>query len=159
LLPALRDESFAAARGIRRFNMRNSLVIAQVALSLTLLIGAGLFLRSLQRMNSVDPGFDASRVLTASLNINLLRYTRPQGREFYRRVIERVESLPGVESASLGRVTPISGSGRVTNFVIEGQPGSDNDYHGEGTGVDNGAPWIVSTNVVAPKYFQTMGIP
>jgi len=109
ILPVLKDEAYAVMRGGRRFNLRNSLVVIQVALSLLLLLCAGLFLRSLQRLHNVDPGFDADRLLTASLNINLLRYTSAQGREFYRQVIERVESLPGVQRASLARIVPISG--------------------------------------------------
>jgi hypothetical protein len=135
LLPSLKDESYSPVQSRRRFTMRHLLVVAQVALSLVLLIGAGLFLRSLWRIQSVRPGFDADKVLTASLNINLLRYTTRQGRDFYGQVIERVESLPGVESASLARVTPISGGGRSTSFVIEGQDEQEiNRQRNEGRG-------------------------
>ncbi|MCI0339299.1 MAG: ABC transporter permease [Acidobacteria bacterium] len=159
MVPALKDESQSAVQGRRRFNLRNMLVVAQVALSLLLLIGAGLFLRSLRQMQGIDPGFDAGKILAASLNINLLRYTRPQGREFYRQVVERIESLPGVQSASLARVVPISGGGRVTNFVLEGQTGPERGVRSEGTGVSGDDNLrTVATNVVGLKYFQTMGI-
>src|SRR5262249_33622035 len=121
LLPSLKDESYSPVQSRRRFTLRNLLVIAQVGLSLMLLIGAGLFFGSLGESQRAPPGFDTDRVLTASLRINLLRYTKQQGREFYRRVIERVESLPGVESASLARVSPISGGARSDGFVIDGQ--------------------------------------
>ncbi|MFY9555710.1 MAG: ADOP family duplicated permease, partial [Blastocatellia bacterium] len=121
LVPALKDETSAIVQGGRRLNLRNLLVVAQVALSLVLLIGAGLFLRSLKNAQDIDPGFEADRVLNAQLNINLLRYTKTQGQDFYRQIIERVESLPGVESASLARVVPMSGSGRSTSFQIEGR--------------------------------------
>ncbi len=149
VLPVLKDEAYASAQGGRRFNLRNGLVVTQVALSLVLLLGAGLFLRSLQRMQSVDPGFDAERLLTASLNINLLRYTTEQGREFYRQVLERVERLPGVEAASLARVVPISGGGRTTSFAIEGQPDAPRDTDAQASS---------ATNVVGLRYFETMGI-
>jgi putative ABC transport system permease protein len=155
LLPSLKDESYSPVQSRRRFTLRNLLVIAQVALSLTLLIGAGLFLRSLREIQSARPGFDADKVLTASLRINLLRYTKQQGREFYRRVIERVESLPGVESASLARVAPISGAGRRGGFVIEGQ--NEQEINDRRRGGDDDLQ-TVRMNVVTPKYFQTMGI-
>jgi len=70
----------------------------------------------------------AARVLTEPLNINLLRYTKPQGREFYRQVIERVEAIPGVESASLARVVALSGASSVRSLLIEGQAASDNQF-------------------------------
>ena len=155
LLPSLKDESYSPVQSRRRFTLRNLLVIAQVALSLTLLIGAGLFLRSLWEIQSAPPGFDVDKLLTAQLRINLLRYTKQQGREFYRRVIERVESLPGVESASLARVTPISGDGRSDGFVIDGQNEQEiNDRRSRGD--DNSQ--AVRLNIVTPKYFQTMGV-
>jgi predicted permease len=135
--------------------MRNLLVIAQVALSLALLIGAGLFLGSLWRVQSVHPGFDADRVLAAPLNINLLRYTTQQGREFYRQTVERVGSLPGVQSVSLARVAPISGGGRMTGFIIEGQDEREiNTRRNDG---EDGLQ-VVGANVVGEKYFQTMGV-
>jgi predicted permease len=159
LVPALKDEAHPSGQGQRRFNLRNMLVVSQVALSLILLIGAGLFLRSLRYVQGVDPGFDVNKILTSSLNINLLRYTKPQGREFYRQVVERVESLPSVQQASLARVVPISGGGRVTNFILEGQTGPERGSRSEGTGVSGDDNLrTVGANIVGLKYFQTMGI-
>src|SRR5262249_48228671 len=113
-----------------------------------------LFLRSLWRIQDTPPGFDAENVLTASLRINLLRYTKPQAREFYRRVIERVESVPGVQAASLARVVPISGDGRRGSFVLEGQGEQEiNDRISRGEGLPS-----VRLNMISPKYFQTMGV-
>ena len=159
LVPALKDEASAAAQGRRRFSLRSLLVVAQVALSLMLLIGAGLFLRSLNNAQTIDPGFNSDKILDAQLNINLLRYTKAQGREFYRQVIERIEALPGVESASLARVVPMSGAGRTSSFLIQGQPGPDNVSRSEGTGPDVENQYTVNTNVIGLKYFSTMGIP
>jgi putative ABC transport system permease protein len=159
LVAALKDEAQSTFHGQWRFNLRNVLVIAQVALSLMLLIGAGLFLRSLRHAHSIDPGFDTNKILTASLNINLLRYTKTQGKEFYRQVIERIESLPGVQSASLARVVPISGGGRITSLVLEGQTGQERSPGGQGGGAGSDDNiQTVATNVVGLKYFQTMGI-
>jgi putative ABC transport system permease protein len=124
-----------------------------------LLIGAGLFLRSLNNAQSIDPGFNADKILDAQLNINLLRYTKAQGREFYRQVIERIEALPGVESASLARIVPMSGGGRTSSLLIQGQQGPDNVSRSEGTVPDVDNQYTVNTNVIGLKYFSTMGIP
>jgi putative ABC transport system permease protein len=157
LVPALKGEASAIGPGRRRFRLRNVLVAAQVALSLVLLIGAGLFLRSLNNAQAIDPGFDAARILDANLNINLLRYTKAQGQQFYREVIERVEALPGVESATLARVVPMSGGGRTSSLMIEGRQGPDTVTRSEGTN-EQETPQTVNTNVVGLKYFETMGI-
>src|SRR4029434_4134639 len=98
LIPALQDDAAAFFERTRTFSVRNLLVVTQVALSVVLLIAAGLFLRSLRQAQTIDPGFDAQKIVNLPLNINLLRYTRTQGREFYRQVVERVEAIPGVES-------------------------------------------------------------
>jgi len=159
LIPALKDDAAAFFERTRMFSLRNLLVVVQVALSVVLLIAAGLFLRSLWQARTIDPGFDAEKIVTLPLNINLLRYTKPQGREFYRRTIEKVEAIPGVESASLARIAAVSGNSSVRSLLIEGRAGSGNQFRSENAGaapVDNES---VSSNVIGPKYFQTMGIP
>ena len=109
IIPALKDESWTATDQGGRFNLRNLLVVTQIGLSVVLLITAGLFLRSLRRTQAIAPGFDAEKVVTAPLNINLLRYTKTQGREFYRQAVERVEAIPGVQSASVARIVALGG--------------------------------------------------
>lgn len=158
LVPALKNEALAGVQGHRRFNLRNALVVAQVALSLVLLIGAGLFLRSLNNAQAIDPGFAADKILDAQLNINLLRYTKAQGQQFYGQVIERIEALPGVESASLARIVPMSGGGRNSGFLIHGQQRPDNVNRSERMGLPDNAS-AVNSNVVGLNYFSTMGIP
>ena len=158
LVPALKDDAAAFFERARTFSMRNLLVVTQVALSVVLLIAAGLFLRSLRQAQTIDPGFDAEKIVTLPLNINLLRYTRTQGREFYRQVVERVEAIPGVESASLARIAAVSGGSTVRSLLIEGRAGSDNQFRSEGTGPAPGNDQSVSSNVIGPRYFQTMGI-
>jgi putative ABC transport system permease protein len=158
LVPALKDETALLDQKSRRLSLRNTLVIAQVALSLVLLVGAGLFLRSLWEMRSVSVGFDSEKLLSAPLNINLLRYTSARGREFYRQVIERAEELPGVESATVARIVPLSGGGSVRSLLIEGQAGTNNDFRSEGAGLFNDSPNTIAVNTVGPNYFQTLGI-
>jgi predicted permease len=164
LVAALKDETALLAgpgSGIaRRFSLRNLLVVAQVALSLVLLISAGLFLRSLQQAQRIEPGFNPEHVLTMPLNINLLRYTKTQGQEFYRQVLERVAALPGVQSATLTRTPPLSGASRQSSVMIAGQDAPDRARNSEGTG---GGSEDVPRNVtlassVGLNYFQTLGI-
>ncbi len=158
LIPALKDDAAAFFERTRTFSIRNLLVITQVALSVVLLIAAGLFLRSLRQAQTIDPGFDSEKIVNLPLNINLLRYTRTQGREFYRQVVERVEAIPGVESASLARVAAVSGGSSVRSLLIEGRAGSNNQFRSEGAGPAPGDDQSVSSNVVGRGYFQTMGI-
>jgi predicted permease len=158
LIPALKDDAAAFFERTKLFGLRNLLVVTQVALSVVLLIAAGLFLRSLRQAQMIDPGFDAEKIVSLPLNINLLRYTKPQGREFYRQVLERVEAIPGVESASVARIAAVSGGSTVRSLMIEGRAGSGNQFRSEGSGPAPGNDESVSSNVVGPKYFQTMGI-
>jgi len=158
LVPALKDDVFAPNDRARRFNLKNMLVVTQVTLSLVLLIAAGLFLRSLRNAQAINPGFEAQKVVTVPLNINLLRYTSTQGREFYRQVIERVESVPGVESASVARIVALSGGASVRSLLLEGRAGSDNQFRSEGSGTGASSDNSINSNVIGQKYFQTMGI-
>ncbi len=158
LIPALKDDAAAFFERTRMFTLRNLLVVTQVALSVVLLIAAGLFLRSLQQAQTIDPGFDADKIVGLPLNINLLRYTKAQGREFYRQVTERVEAIPGVESASVARIAAVSGNSSVRSLLIEGRAGSDNQFRSDNSGPVAENNESVSANVIGPKYFQTMGI-
>jgi len=159
LVSALKHESFVPGGRTRRFNLNNLLVVAQISLSLVLLIAAGLFLRSLRQMQATPAGFDAEKVLVTPLNINLLRYTRARGREFYRQVVEHVEALPGVESASLAHIVVLSGDRSVRGLTLEGQSGPANQSRSAGGRSASSSADSVNSNVVGLKYFQTMGIP
>ena len=158
LVPALKDQSAQPVVRFRRFTARNALVVSQVALSLVLLVAAGLFIRSLERARSISAGFDVERLLTVPLNIQLLRYTRDQGKAFYRDVVQRVAALPGVASASLVRWVPLSGGSSVGSLHIEGQGGPDNQFRSEGGGEDTSDPTTVTNDLVGLDYFRTFGI-
>jgi predicted permease len=158
LVPALKDASADDTDREGRFNLKRVLVVAEVALSLLLLLAAGLFVRSLQSARAIDPGFDADKLVSAPLNINLLRYTRVQGREFYRQIVERMEQLPGVEAASVARVAVLSGGARVLGLLVEGRQGVDNRLLREGSGSSSGDRTTVNANVVSPGFFRTLGI-
>jgi len=158
IVPALKDESRTITDRKPYFNLRNLLVVTQIGLSVVLLVAAGLFLRSLHHAQAINPGFDAEKIVTVPLNINLLRYTKPQGREFYRQVVERVEGIPGVESASVARIVALGGGASVRSLAIEGRTNSDNQFRSDGAGPADSSLNSVNSNVVGPKYFRTMGI-
>ena len=157
VVPALRDAPDADDRG-RRFGVRQGLVVAEVALSLLLLVAAGLFVRSLQYARQIDPGFDAEKLVSAPLNINLLRYTTNQGREFYRRIVERVEAMPGVESATLARAALLVGPSRVYSIHVEGRGDTHEREQGEGGGAVTDSR-LTNANVIGPRFFKTLGVP
>jgi predicted permease len=158
LAPALKDAAGGDARG-RRVSLQSTLVVVEVALSMLLLVPAGLFVRSLQAARAIDPGIDVEQLVAAPLNINLLRYTSTRGREFYREVIERIERLPGVESAAVARVPVIGGQGRVAGLMVEGRPEySDEVVRGEGTGVVTSDRALMNLNVIGPGFFDTVGV-
>jgi putative ABC transport system permease protein len=159
LVPALKDASAESDERGRRFDVKRMLVVAEVALSLLLLIAGGLFVRSLQSARGIDPGFEVGRLVSAPLNINLLRYTRAQGREFYRQVVEHMERLPGVEAASVARVAVMTGGGRVLSLLVEGRQGSNERSMSEGGGTASSDPTQINANVVGPSFFKTLGIP
>jgi predicted permease len=160
LVPALKGASSEGNDGERRYDLQKLLVIAEVALAVLLLIPAGLFVRSLQAAHAFDPGFDAEKLVSAPLDVNLLRYTNEQEREFYPTLVERAERLPGVESAAVARLAVMTGDGRIMGLMVEGRPEySDEFVFGQGAGVVTRDPTRISANVVGPGFFRTLGIP
>jgi putative ABC transport system permease protein len=109
-------------RNRRRSRARDILVVAQVALSMVLLIGSGLLIRSLVRLRSVQPGFDTRNVLTLEMTLPTTRYAKkPQLIEFYDRVLESLRAIPGVQSAALSTSVPAFAT-HQTPALFEGQP-------------------------------------
>ncbi len=147
LITALKDDAGLQGHSLRRLSLRSALVVAQLALSLVLLIGAGLFLRSLQHALTVDPGFAPQNLLLASIEPGGAGVQRAQWPTFYQQAVERIGSLPGVHHVSLTRVVPISGGGQRRAVTLDGyqpQPNEDTE---------------LNTNVVGANYFETMAIP
>ena len=160
LVPALKDPSGDGNDGGRRYDLQKLLVVGEVALAALLLIPAGLFVRSLQAAHAIDLGFDGEKLLSAPLDINLLRYTKEQGREFYRTVVERAARLPGVESAAIARLAIMTGDGRIMGLMVEGRPEYPDEFvFGQGAGVVTSDPTRINANVVGPGFFRTLGIP
>jgi predicted permease len=145
LVPALKDE--ASMGGFKRSRLRNSLVVAQMALSLLLLVCAGLIVRSLQKAQTMRPGFDPQNAVSLSFDVSLQGYDEARGRAFHRQVMERVRSLPGVKTASMAQTLPLALNFNNSTIHIEGQP----------TTSTANLPLAVM-NVVLPDYFEAMGI-
>ena len=134
--------------GGRRHILRNSLVVAQVAGSIIVLVTAGLFARSLTKAESIDLGYDPHNVLNIGLNPDLQNYKRPRAEAFYRELLRRAKALPGVESASLAYSVPLSYYATGGAIYAEGQV----------LNKDERAPGG-QHNMVSPEYFANMRIP
>ena len=127
--------------------LRGGLVVAQVALSLVALVGAGLFARSLQESRAIDPGFDPVGLALVSVDLGAQRYSEDEGRDFYLRAVEEIEALPGIESAAVGEYRPLTPSG-LTRVLRQGE--SDDEQE---------AGHLSRVSSVSSSYFETMGIP
>jgi predicted permease len=143
LSQALRETS--AQGGAARTRLRSVLVVAQIAISLVVLIAAGLVVRTLQQLQTMNPGFDPSNALTMSFDLGLQGYDTAHGQQFYRQLNERLQSLPGVESAAIGSYIPLSLNFNSRNAYVEGKPAA----RGEN------APLAMNASV-GPNYFKTM---
>jgi predicted permease len=147
LTTALKEESGTTSMGGRKRRLQKALVVTQVALSLVLLIGAGLSLRSLFNANRIDPGFRVQGVAKASFSPRLHGYNAEQSRQFFQQLLERVRALPGVESAALASHLPLTFEGRNTSAAKEGQRSLPVEQWAD-----------VDASTVGPGYFKTMGI-
>ncbi|HKV36335.1 MAG TPA: ABC transporter permease [Pyrinomonadaceae bacterium] len=128
---------------------RKALVVSEVALSLVLLIGAGLMIRSFWKLQQVDPGFDVNNALTMSVVLTPIRYSEPhQMLAFFDRVVEQIRAVPGVVSVGVTTTVPLAGGGSTQPFSIEGRP----------TGAIAEQP-MAQTRYISPEYFRAIGIP
>jgi putative ABC transport system permease protein len=139
--------SATSTRGQHR--LRGALAIAETALALVLLVGAGLMLKSLYHLIQVSPGFEPARVLTMEMDLRSDQYSKePAILNFWQQLLDRVRQIPGVESAALGTVVPLTGNHNRSDVTIEGLPAPGPgefphpDYH-----------------IISSAYTNTMGIP
>jgi len=148
LYESLKDGGHGATAGPGRVLIRAALVVSEVALSLVLLAGAGLMVRSFIRLQSIDPGYDPRNVLTLGLSLPEARYQDAhQVINFYQKLTERLGNLPGVESAAATHALPLGGMGGVRPFIVEGRPRQG-----------PGKPPDVQYRMIGPGYFRTMKI-
>lgn len=144
----LKDDSTVATGRYRKSRLRMSLVVAQVAFSLLLLIGAGLVLRSLEKIRPTRLGYTSDNIVVAPLALDEREYDRRKGHEFYRNVSERVGGLPGVQAVSLFEGLPGGFMSQTRRSVeIEGyKPVPGESLH-------------LDSVIVGPRYFSTMKVP
>jgi len=146
---ALKEGGRSGTAGLSRQRVRAGLVIGEVALALVLLVGAGLFLRSLASLQDVNPGFQADGVITGFVALPPTQYREPAKRiAFYSGVLERLATQPGVSTVATVLPAPFSGQGGSASFQIEGRPSPPGDPgpHGD-------------IGYVSPNYFATLKIP
>jgi predicted permease len=148
LVPVLKGEAQRAGRA-RRVSLRNALVVAQVALSLVVLVCAGLFVQSFRHAKSINPGFATRDAFLVSVNPGLFGYEKEQGRDFYRRLAERVRATPGVEAAGFVDWMPLGDSASAWGPVYPAE--QPVPAQGEGMGTQ--------TEIVSPGYLKAMRIP
>jgi predicted permease len=147
LIPALKEGGRGAEAGGSRQRLSRGLIVAQIALSLVLLVGAGLFLRTLRNLHSIDLGFERENVLLVELDPSHSGYTPERMRGLFMGVLERLQAIPGVRSASLSWNPPIAGGGSSRTVSVEGRaPGPEADRE-------------IYLNWIAPRYFETLGVP
>jgi putative ABC transport system permease protein len=141
-------EGGRTGEGQVRHRVRNALVVSELALALVLLVGAGLLLRSLHRLQSIDPGFDPSRLFTFDLTLPMESYHDiPKRTRLYESVLTDLATLPGVEKVAAGSELPF-GTGMIYhNFVVEGRPP-----------LPVGTEPEIYSRSVSPEYFATLGI-
>jgi macrolide transport system ATP-binding/permease protein len=148
LAAAAKEEWTAFGRRVSKSRLRGTLVVSQIAVSLVLLVGAGLLIRALQKAQTVAPGFDMKNVLVLSADLQLHGYDSARATEFERELTQRLVAMPGVKSVGLARTVPLSSSFAITRIAAQGHeppPGSRLPD--------------VNFNSVSPAYFDALGIP
>jgi predicted permease len=146
-MTVLKDEALSTSGGLSKSRLAAALVVAQIALSLVLLTCAGLFVRSLDKAQKSDPGFDPNHVFLATFDLEPLGYSEVKGIEFERQLLARLRELPGVESATLADFSPLSFTIRTGAVLPEGYVPRPH----ESIEVDRGE--------TGPQYLQTLHTP
>ena len=156
LTSGLKEGTSGAGTGRRKNRVRDALIVSQIAFSFILLIGAGLMLRSLQKLLTVDAGFSAQHVLAMRTTFSFSKYASGDQLTLVgKKVLDRVQAVPGVLSTSLSSVYPLE-----QEAIVAGVSAFSGPFRIEGRELSPGeAPPVTSQIVVSPGYFQTLGIP
>ncbi|HXZ13232.1 MAG TPA: ABC transporter permease [Candidatus Sulfotelmatobacter sp.] len=143
----LKEDSGSASGGLRKARLTSGLVVAQIALSLLLLICAGLFIRSFQNAQQINPGFNPHNIFVASFDLFTAGYSDEKGAEFDRLLTSRLEALPGVQSVALTTRIPLGFGGGSSALKIEGYVPQQNES------------METQVGMITPNYFQTVQLP
>jgi len=150
VVDSLKEGGVQSTIGVGRRRLRSLLIVAQVAVSFLLLIGAGLMLRSFQKLQHVDPGFQPENVLTMQIGLDFTKYnTGDKQRAFFESFLDKIQTQSGVKSAAASMMIPLNGTMRMTgDFQLEGQ-----------TPVPGQKLPVADFRVVSESYFDTLHIP
>ena len=149
LAATMRESGKGSSGGRAGVGVRSAFVVAELALALVLLVGAGLLMRTLTNLRSVDPGFAPENLLAADIAPPAIGYEKaPQVRTFYRSLLERVADAPGVQQAAIVSVLPFSGNDTDTGFEIEGRPKPSNPG-------ERPVAWV---RIVSAGFLRTLGL-
>ena len=147
LAATLKDQAGSVSGAAGQVRFRKVLVVAQITLSLLLLVGAGLFAHSLYNLKSLDPGFHAENLMAFSIDPSLNGYSQKRIQQLYQRLQVEIAALPGVRAVSPAEVAALTGDSTFDTVVVEGYKNKE------------GEDMNPNTNWVGPGYFSTMGIP
>ncbi|HUJ23822.1 MAG TPA: ABC transporter permease [Bryobacteraceae bacterium] len=147
LATTLKDQAGSVSGATSQVRFRKMLVVAQIALSMLLLVGAGLFAHSLYNLKNLDPGFHAENLMTFSVDPSLNGYSQQRIQQLYERLQGAIAALPGVRAVSMAEVAPLTGDDSMSTVTVEGYKPK------EGEDMNPNENWV------GPGYFATMGIP
>ena len=146
---ALKEGGRGSTESLARNRMRSLLVVSEIALSLVLLVSAGLLIRSFMRLRAVDPGFNSRNVLTTTLSLSRVKYPEAeQQKNFFGEALQHIKALPGVDAAGLVNPLPLSGNSSTVTFTIEGRPA-----------LPPGKQLSSNRRQIGADYFRAMSIP
>ena len=145
---SLKEGGRAAGSGASRHRFRNLLVVSQVAVSLLVLICAGLFMQSARNAEKIDLGFRTENLSMLTTDVGLQGYDKQKGKQFYEQLTERVKAMPGVSSVALARDTQLGYNNHTEEIVLEGREATPEEDRIN-----------IFFNRVSPAYFQTVGTP
>jgi MacB-like periplasmic core domain len=146
-MAVLKEETGSASGGVTKARLASTLVVAQISLSLLLLICAGLFIRSVRSARAIDPGFNPHKVLMASYDLFAAGYTRQDGLQFDRELVSKLEQQPGVQSVALSDRVPLTFTGGSTSVTPQGYISQANES------------METQVAIVTPQFFRTLQVP
>jgi predicted permease len=149
LMEVLKTGGRGNTMGWTRNPFRSLLVVTEIALALVALVGAGLFVRSMQNAQRIDPGFESSKLFMFNFDLGALHYDEGRGQQFFRAAIERAQSSPGVQSATIADAPPLVGAAGFARTIFPEGQDEASGYRGTLTQLNN----------IAPNFFETLRIP
>ena len=147
LTEGLRERASSSSGGVGRWNLRNLLVIGQIAVSLLLLIGSGLFLKAFHKAQAIDPGFRTEDLAILTIDPTLAGYDKTRGAQVTKTILDQIRRDPRVVSADLNQFVPLGFGGQGRSIIVDGRSDADENNRK-----------VANLSPITPGYFETMGI-